>query len=48
MFIPYEEEKLCDCGNCKYCKVLLESDHDYNGDEYICSACNGAGCNKCE
>lgn len=24
------------------------SDHDFEGEDYVCSRCNGAGCTKCE
>jgi hypothetical protein len=24
------------------------SDHDFEGEDYVCSRCNGAGCMKCE
>jgi hypothetical protein len=38
------EERLCDCGNCRYCNAYLSSEYDY---DEPCS-CNGAGCTKCE
>ena len=37
------EERLCDCGNCRYCDAYLSSDYDY--DECVCGGC---GCIKCE
>lgn len=43
-----DDEKLCDCGNCKYCKAHNSSDYDYETAEYECVRCNGAGCTKCE
>lgn len=39
------DERLCDCGNCKYCDAYSSSEHD---DDDVCSRCNGAGCTKCE
>jgi hypothetical protein len=42
------EERLCDCGDCKYCDAFLSSEDDYQTKDYICSRCNGAGCTKCE
>lgn len=24
------------------------SDYDFEGDDYVCSRCNGAGCTKCD
>ena len=41
------EERLCDCGECKYCKTYDSSEYDYE-DGYVCSSCNGAGCIRCE
>lgn len=43
-----DDERLCDCGNCKYCNAYLSSDDDYKTDEYECSRCNGGGCTSCE
>lgn len=43
-----EEESLCDCGSCRYCKAHNSSDYDYETDDYDCSYCNGAGCVHCE
>ena len=43
-----QEERLCDCGNCRYCDAHASSDHDYETEDYVCSRCNGAGCTKCE
>ena len=42
------DEMLCDCGDCRYCNVYLASDDDYEGDNYVCSRCDGGGCTKCE
>ena len=42
-----DDERLCDCGSCKYCKAILSSDDDYI-DGYDCTTCNGAGCMRCE
>ena len=42
------EERLCDCGECKYCDAFLASEDDYRTEEYLCYLCNGAGCTKCE
>ena len=42
------EERACNCGKCKYCNACLSSDHDYEGDDYMCSRCDGAGCTACE
>lgn len=43
-----EEERLCDCGECKYCEVFLSSDYDYDSDDYVCQSCGGGGCVRCE
>lgn len=40
---PYEE-RLCDCGDCRYCNAFLSSEDDYEG----CSTCGGGGCMRCE
>lgn len=42
------DERQCDCNNCKYCKAYLSSDYDYETKDYECSRCNGAGCTSCE
>lgn len=39
------DERLCDCGDCRYCDAFLSSEDDYQG---TCTRCNGAGCTKCE
>ena len=43
-----EDERLCNCGNCKYCETFLSSDEDFETESYLCSRCNGAGCGSCE
>ena len=43
-----DDERLCDCGECKYCTAYLSSEHDYETDEYVCRVCNGGGCMRCE
>lgn len=43
-----DDERLCDCGECKYCIAYLSSEHDYETDEYVCRVCNGGGCMRCE
>ena len=43
-----DDEVMCDCGECRYCRAHSSSDHDYEGDDYVCSRCNGAGCTACE
>lgn len=43
-----DEERLCDCGECKYCNAHDSSDYDYEGEGFECSICNGAGCMRCE
>lgn len=48
MYDDYEEERLCNCGKCKYCKAHDSSEYDYEGEDYACTRCNGAGCTKCE
>ncbi len=42
---PFNDERLCDCGKCRYCEAYLMSDDDSGGP---CTRCNGAGCGKCE
>ena len=42
------EERMCDCGECKYCNAHGSSEYDYETGEYDCTRCNGAGCTKCE
>ena len=39
------EERLCDCGECKYCNAHDSSEYDY---DHACTRCNGAGCTRCE
>ena len=46
--IDNNDERLCYCGNCRYCNAFLSSEDDYSGDDYLCTRCNGAGCTKCE
>lgn len=41
------EERLCDCGECRYCNAHDSSEYDYE-DDHVCSRCNGAGCARCE
>lgn len=43
-----EDERMCDCGSCKYCKAHDSSDLDYETADYVCSTCNGGGCIRCE
>ena len=45
---PKDDEPLCNCGECKYCIAISSSEYDYEGSEYVCIRCNGAGCTKCE
>lgn len=47
-FNPVEDERLCDCGECRYCKAHDSSEYDYETEDYLCTRCNGAGCTKCE
>ncbi len=42
------DERICDCNDCKYCDVYRKSDYDYETSDYLCSRCNGAGCTVCE
>lgn len=42
------DERLCDCGNCRYCNAYLSSEDDYPDSEYGCSVCGGGGCHRCE
>lgn len=42
------EERLCDCGDCRYCDAYLSSEYDYEGEGFLCSVCNGGGCHNCE
>jgi hypothetical protein len=42
------DERICDCGDCRYCNAYDSSDYDYENEEYICVRCNGAGCAYCE
>lgn len=45
---PYEnEERLCHCGNCRYCDAYLSSEDDSKFDD-PCRTCGGAGCVRCE
>lgn len=41
-----DDERLCDCGDCRHCNAYLSSDFDY--DDAGCLICVGAGCPKCE
>ncbi len=43
-----ESERLCDCGDCRYCDAVDSSEYDYEGEDFACSRCNGAGCTRCE
>lgn len=43
-----DDELLCDCGDCSYCRTVYASEYDYETDEYLCVRCNGAGCAACE
>ena len=43
-----QEERLCSCGNCRYCDTWSKGDDDYRTSEYLCETCNGGGCTKCE
>lgn len=41
------DERLCECGECKYCKAFLSSDYDTDKD--VCWSCKGnGGCIICE
>jgi hypothetical protein len=42
-----DDERLCDCGSCRYCDAFLSSEYDYD-EGYECRACNGGGCHRCE
>ena len=42
------DERACECGNCRYCDAYLSSEYDYEGDDYVCTTCNGGGCTRCE
>ena len=42
------DEPLCDCGTCKWCDAYHSSEHDHEGEDFVCSTCNGAGCFRCE
>ena len=42
------EERLCECGECRYCDAYLLSEYDLEGEGFVCSACNGGGCFYCE
>lgn len=46
--LAQNEDRVCHCGDCRYCDAFLSSDYDYETDEYLCSTCNGAGCARCE
>lgn len=48
--IDGDDERLCYCGckGCRYCNAYLSSEDDYTGKDYVCTACNGGGCTKCE
>lgn len=39
-------ERLCDCGECRYCIAHDSSEYDY--DDHTCYRCGGAGCTRCE
>jgi hypothetical protein len=40
-----QDERECDCGECRLCRAYLLSDDDSN---QPCPRCNGGGCGKCE
>ena len=42
------DERLCNCGDCRYCNAYLSSEDDYEGEGFTCSTCNGGGCTRCE
>ncbi len=42
------DERLCECGRCRYCIAHTSTEYDYLTSNYLCSQCNGAGCTKCE
>jgi len=43
-----------DHGGCRYCGDIdctgscALSDYDFEGDDFVCSTCNGGGCMRCE
>ena len=43
-----EDERLCSCGDCRYCDAYDSSDYDYEGENFTCTICNGGGCIRCE
>lgn len=39
------DERLCTCGKCRYCRAFSVSDYDTDAP---CSMCGGGGCACCE
>jgi len=43
-----DDERACNCGDCRYCNAFLSSEDDYTGKDYDCITCGGGGCTRCE